>query len=80
MHKLRTRTSMHGSGLIIIVLILQELEQQEWEEEEEHTGNWSLCDRGDAAGSGLTPGTAAACPETRARLRNVIFDVADGLM
>jgi hypothetical protein len=80
MHKLHTRTSIHGSGLIIIVLILQELEQQEWEEKEEHTGNWSLCDQGDVAGSGLTPGTAATWPETRAWQRNVIFDVADGSM
>jgi hypothetical protein len=56
MHKLRTRTSMHDSGLIIIVLILQEIEQQEWEEEEGHIENWSPCDRGDAAGNGLTPG------------------------
>jgi hypothetical protein len=80
MHKLRTSTSMHGSGLIILVLILQELEQPEWEEEVGHTGNWSPCNRWDAAGSGLISGMAAACPETRAWRRSVIFDVADELM
>jgi hypothetical protein len=80
MHKLRTCTSMHGSGLIIIILILHELEQQEWEKEEGHTGNWSPCDRGDAAGSGLTPGMAATWPKMRARRRSVIFDIANGLM
>jgi hypothetical protein len=35
---------------------------------------------GDAAGSGLTLGTAAAWPKMRAKCRSVIFDVVDELM
>jgi hypothetical protein len=70
---------MHGSGLIIIVLILQN-----WSSKNERKKRDTLeievhviekCSR-----QLSDPGTVAAWPETRARRRSVIFDVANGLM